>query len=67
MMATHSVRRDRGTGGDGPRLFGRFPHPRPIGPGSEVEASLPVRVAGNTQAPTMAVAWIAADLIREGS
>ena len=31
-----------------------------------VDASvLPVQVAGNTQAPTMAVAWIAADLIRE--
>jgi choline dehydrogenase len=29
-----------------------------------VDASvLPVQVAGNTQAPTMAVAWIAADLI----
>jgi len=33
-----------------------------------VDASvLPVQVAGNTQAPAMAVAWIAADLIREGS
>jgi hypothetical protein len=32
-----------------------------------VEASLPVQVAGNTQAPAMAVAWIVADLIREGS
>jgi choline dehydrogenase len=33
-----------------------------------VDASvLPVQVAGNTQAPTMAVAWIAADLIRQGS
>src|ERR1700756_216949 len=33
-----------------------------------VDASvLPVQVAGNTQAPTMAVAWIAADLIREDS
>ena len=40
---------------------------RPIGPGSQVEASLPVQVAGNTQAPAMAVAWIAADLIREDS
>ena len=40
---------------------------RPIGPGGEVEASLPVQVAGNTQAPAMAVAWIAADLIREDS
>ena len=28
---------------------------------------LPVQVAGNTQAPTMAVAWIAADLILEDS
>jgi choline dehydrogenase len=28
---------------------------------------LPVQLAGNTQAPTMAVAWIAADLIREDS
>jgi hypothetical protein len=35
--------------------------------GGQVEASLPVQVAGNTQAPAMAVAWIAADLIREGS
>jgi len=26
-----------------------------------------VQVAGNTQAPAMAVAWIAADLIREDS
>ena len=33
-----------------------------------VDASvLPVQVAGNTQAPTMAVAWIAADLILDGS
>ena len=33
-----------------------------------VDASvLPVQVAGNTQAPAMAVAWIAADLIREDS
>ena len=33
-----------------------------------VDASvLPVQVAGNTQAPAMAVAWIAADLIREES
>ena len=33
-----------------------------------VDASvLPTQVAGNTQAPTMAVAWIAADLIRNGS
>jgi len=33
-----------------------------------VDASvLPVQVAGNTQAPTMAVAWIAADLILEDS
>ena len=33
-----------------------------------VDASvLPVQVAGNTAAPTMAVAWIAADLILEGS
>jgi choline dehydrogenase len=33
-----------------------------------VDASvLPLQVAGNTQAPTMAVARIAADLIREGS
>jgi hypothetical protein len=40
---------------------------RPIGPGGQVEASLPVQVAGNTQAPAMAVAWIAADLIREDS
>ena len=28
---------------------------------------LPVQVAGNIQAPAMAVAWIAADLIREDS
>jgi choline dehydrogenase len=28
---------------------------------------LPVQVAGNTQAPAMSVAWIAADLIREDS
>jgi choline dehydrogenase-like flavoprotein len=28
---------------------------------------LPLQLAGNTQAPTMAVAWIAADLIREDS
>jgi choline dehydrogenase len=28
---------------------------------------LPVQMAGNTQAPTMAVAWIAADLIRDDS
>ena len=28
---------------------------------------LPVQVAGNTQAPAMAVAWIAAGLIRESS
>ena len=40
---------------------------RPIGPGGQVEASLPVQVTGNTQAPAMAVAWIAADLIREDS
>ena len=40
---------------------------RPIGPGGEVEASLPVQVAGNTQAPAMAVVWIAVGLIREGS
>jgi choline dehydrogenase-like flavoprotein len=33
-----------------------------------VDASvLPVQVAGNCQAPTMAVAWIAADLILQGS
>jgi choline dehydrogenase len=33
-----------------------------------VDASvLPGQVAGNTQAPTMAVAWIAADLILDGS
>jgi choline dehydrogenase-like flavoprotein len=33
-----------------------------------VDASvLPVQVAGNTQAPAMAVAWVAAGLIREGS
>ena len=33
-----------------------------------VDASvLPVQVAGNTAAPTMAVAWIAADLILDGS
>jgi choline dehydrogenase-like flavoprotein len=33
-----------------------------------VDASvLPVQVAGNTQAPAIAVAWIAADLIREDS
>ena len=33
-----------------------------------VDASvLPVQPAGNTQAPTMAVAWIAADLILDGS
>jgi hypothetical protein len=33
-----------------------------------VDASvLPVQVAGNIQAPAMAVAWIAADLIREDS
>ncbi len=33
-----------------------------------VDASvLPVQVAGNTAGPTMAVAWIAADLILEGS
>jgi choline dehydrogenase-like flavoprotein len=33
-----------------------------------VDASvLPVQVAGNTQAPTMAVAWIAGDLILDGS
>ena len=33
-----------------------------------VDASvLPVQVAGNTQAPAMAVAWIAAGLIREDS
>ena len=33
-----------------------------------VDASvLPVQVAGNSQAPTMAVAWIAADLILDGS
>src|SRR5580704_10946277 len=33
-----------------------------------VDASvLPVQVAGNTQAPAMAVAWIAADLILEDS
>jgi choline dehydrogenase-like flavoprotein len=33
-----------------------------------VDASvLPVQVAGNTAAPTMAVAWIAADLILAGS
>ena len=32
-----------------------------------VDASvLPVQVAGNTQAPTMATAWIAADLILNG-
>jgi choline dehydrogenase len=28
---------------------------------------LPLQLAGNTQAPTMAVAWIAADLIRDDS
>jgi choline dehydrogenase-like flavoprotein len=27
---------------------------------------LPVQIAGNTQAPTMATAWIAADLILNG-
>jgi choline dehydrogenase len=33
-----------------------------------IDASvLPVQVAGNTQAPAMAVAWIAADLILGGS
>jgi choline dehydrogenase len=33
-----------------------------------VEASvLPCHVAGNTAAPAMALAWIAADLILEGS
>ena len=33
-----------------------------------VDASvLPVQVAGNTQAPIMAVAWIAADLILQSS
>jgi choline dehydrogenase-like flavoprotein len=33
-----------------------------------VDASvLPVQVAGNSQAPTMAVAWIAADVILDGS
>ena len=33
-----------------------------------VDASvLPVQVAGNTQAPTMAVAWIAADRILEAA
>jgi choline dehydrogenase-like flavoprotein len=33
-----------------------------------VDASvLPVQVAGNMAAPTMAVAWIAADLILDGS
>jgi choline dehydrogenase len=33
-----------------------------------VDASvLPVQLTGNTQAPTMAVAWIAADLILDGS
>jgi choline dehydrogenase-like flavoprotein len=33
-----------------------------------VDASvLPVQVAGNSQAPAIAVAWIAADLILEGS
>jgi choline dehydrogenase-like flavoprotein len=42
-------------------------NPRPIGPGGKVEASLPVQVAGNTQACAMTVAWIAVDLIREGS
>ena len=32
-----------------------------------VDASvLPVQVAGNTQAPTMVTAWIAADLILNG-
>ena len=37
-----------------------YHHPtRPIGPGGQV--------AGNTQAPAMAVAWIAADLILEDS
>ena len=40
---------------------------RPIGPGGQVEASLPVQVTGNTQAPAMAVAWIAAGLILEDS
>jgi choline dehydrogenase-like flavoprotein len=34
----------------------------------QVDASvLPVQVAGNTQAPAMAAAWIAADLILEDS
>ena len=46
---------------------GHDTNPRPIGPGGPVEASLPVQVAGNIQAPAMAVAWIAAGLIREGS
>ena len=50
----------------GGRYSYRYPT-RPIGPGGQVEASPPVQVAGNTQAPAMAVAWIAADLIREGS
>jgi glycine/D-amino acid oxidase-like deaminating enzyme len=36
-------------------------------PGGQVGASLPVQVAGNTQAPAMAVAWIVAGLILEGS
>ena len=40
---------------------------RPTGPGGQVEASLPVQVTGNTQAPAMAVAWITAGLIREDS
>jgi choline dehydrogenase len=40
---------------------------RPISPDGQLEAPLPVQVAGNAQAPAMAVAWIAADLIREDS
>lgn len=46
---------------------GHDTNPGPIGPGGQVEASLPVQVADNTQAPAMAVAWIAADLILEDS
>jgi hypothetical protein len=50
----------------GGRYSCRYPT-RPIGPGGQVEASLPVQVAGNTRAPAVAVAWIAADLILDDS